>query len=47
MKTRNKKNAVAVFFEQNPLVKTVYIDGDDNIYLSYNAKENLKKVTRK
>jgi hypothetical protein len=47
IKKTNKKDAVDAFFKQNPLIKTVYIDDDDNIYLSYNAKKNLKKVTKK
>jgi hypothetical protein len=45
-KTKNK-DAVETFFKQNPLIKTIYIDDDGNIYLSYNAKQNLKKVIRK
>jgi hypothetical protein len=50
MKTKTKttnKNAADVFFRQNPLIRTVYVDDDGNIYLSYNAKQNLKKVIRK
>ncbi|MDR3226053.1 MAG: hypothetical protein LBT56_00075 [Prevotellaceae bacterium] len=46
-KTTNKKGiSTDKFFKENPKIKTVYVDENGNIYLSYNAKTDLKKVTR-
>jgi hypothetical protein len=43
----NKNDAVSAFFKQNPLINTIYVDNQGNIYVSYNAKKNLKKIIRK
>ncbi|MDR1984982.1 MAG: hypothetical protein LBQ28_09195 [Prevotellaceae bacterium] len=46
-KADKKETPIDVFFKQNPSITIIYVDDEENIYLSYNAKENLKKVTRK
>jgi hypothetical protein len=44
--TNKKGISTDKFFKENTKIKTVYVDENGSIYLSYNAKKNLKKVTR-